>query len=57
MVLQNGIVVPNDIVMLMLEAESPYNDGWTQEAAKDKLLAVRDYINEHLGSEDEKVPA
>lgn len=37
--------VPMSVINLAMEAKSPYNDGWTQQKARDILMAIRDYIN------------
>ena len=44
------IVIPIEIIMLTAEALSPHNDGWTQKGARDKLLAIRDYIDKAVGN-------
>lgn len=40
--------IPLEVLRLALDATSPRNDGYTAQAAKDKLLKIRNYINEVL---------
>jgi len=47
--IEKPIDIPIDIVMLVAEALSDYNDGWTQKGAKDKLIAIRDFIDNAVG--------
>ena len=42
------MTIPAEIINLAAEATSNHNDGWTKKAAKEKLLAIRDYINRVL---------
>jgi len=44
--------IPMEIINLAVEATSNHNDGWTRKAAKDKLAAIRDYINSILADLD-----
>jgi len=38
----------NHLIGLTTEATSEHNDGWTQKAAKEKLIAIRAFINKTL---------
>lgn len=49
--IEKPVAIPIDIVMLVAEALSDYNDGWTQKGAKDKLIAIRDYIDNAVGGD------
>ncbi len=42
--------IPLELIYLAAEATSEHNDGWTMKAARDKLVAIRDYINKVLAS-------
>lgn len=41
--------IPLEIVNLAVEAISDQNDGWTKQGARDRLIEIRDYINNVLG--------
>ncbi len=43
------IDIPIEIINLIAEALSPHNDGWTQKGARDRLIAIRDFIDKALG--------
>jgi len=38
-----------EIINLVAEALSDHNDGWTKQGARDKLVAIRDFIDKALG--------
>ncbi len=42
------MIIPTGIINLAAEATSNHTDGWTTKAAREKLLAIRDYINRVL---------
>lgn len=44
--------VPLQIINLAAEATSNHNDGWTKKGARDKLAAIRDYINRVLKAKE-----
>lgn len=41
--------IPIDIIYLAAEALSDHNDGWAKKGARDKLIAIRDFIDKALG--------
>lgn len=41
--------IPSEIINLAIEATSNRGDGWTKKGASEKLIEVRDYINNVLG--------
>jgi len=41
--------IPPEITNLVAKAISSQNDKWTKQRAKDRLITVRDYINNALG--------
>ena len=42
--------IPLEIINLAAEATSNHNDGWTKKGAREKLVAIRDYIDRVLKS-------
>ena len=40
--------IPKEIVNLVLEATSDYNDGMTKKWARDKLITIKNYIAQVL---------
>jgi len=42
-------MVPLEIINMVAEFTSPYNDGYTREGYKKKLVEIKDYINRVLG--------
>lgn len=41
--------IPVEVIELVAEATSEYNDGWTKKAYRQRLLEIRGYINGALG--------
>jgi hypothetical protein len=50
------MTIPNNIRNMAIEATCQQNDGWTMQAYRLQLLEIRDYINQVLGEDDDKLP-